>query len=181
MNDKDLERLISPEQIQQKINEVAHVLDKDFQDKKLTIVMIMKGAFCITADLIRKLHIPFTIEYIRASSYGEGGIIPSKINLQGIEDLNIRTKDVLLIDDILDQGITLKTVMKELEAKNPRSLKTLVLLKKILPKKSDYRPDYVLFEIEDRFVVGYGLDYKEYYRGLPGIYAFINNQPPTID
>lgn len=177
-NASEMELLISAQEISTKIKEVAHTLDHDYQDKKLTVVMIMKGAICVTSDLIREINIPFELEYVKASSYGSNGMTGGKLTIQGLDDLILEGKDVLLVDDIFETGNTISGVMEEIKKKNPRSIKTLMLLLKDVPRKTDYRPDYVLFEIPDRFVIGYGLDYKEYYRGLPGIFAFINDEPP---
>jgi len=166
-----LELLISDHAIHERIKEVCAQLDQDYADQEITVVMIMKGALCLVADLIRLIHLPCSIEVIQSSSYGERGVVRGGLTLSGIEKLTLQEKHVLLVDDIFDSGITLSTIAALLEEKSPKSLKSLVLLSKNVPHKTTYRPDYVLFEIEDRFVVGYGLDYKEYYRGLPGIYA----------
>lgn len=167
-----LELLISKSQIEQKLQEVANLLNKAYEHKKLVLIMIMKGAFCVTANLMQKLSIPFTIEYIKASSYGKGGTKQSDLLIQGIKDLDIASRDVLVIDDIFDNGITMKSILNKLQEKKPSSVKSLVLLRKVKSQPTDYIPNYVLFEVPNRFVVGYGLDYKEYFRGLPGIYAF---------
>lgn len=176
-----LELLITPEEINSRLNVIAQQLNIEYLDKELTVVIVMKGGVCITADLIRKLDNPIKLDYIKASSYGENGTIGGTLKIDGIERLNIAAKHVLVVDDIFDTGKTMEGVVKALLEKNPLSLKSLVLLMKDVPHKTSYRPDYVLFEIKNRFVVGYGLDYKEYYRGLPGIYAFVDDIPPVID
>lgn len=167
----DLELLIAPEVIRQKIKEVAKQVDAAYVGQELTLVAIMKGAVCLVADLLRELKVPCTLELVRASSYGERGIVQGDLTVVGAEALRLQGKHVLLIDDIFDTGLTLHTIAEELELQQPLSLKTLVLLCKRVPRTLSYVPDYALFHIEDRFVVGYGLDYKELYRGLPGIYA----------
>lgn len=129
----------------------------------------MKGAFTLIADLMRHLHLPARLDTVHCSSYGHGS--KGELTVKGVEDLEIRDKHILVIDDIFDTGETLAEVVSQIERKNPASLKSLVLLSKDVPHSTDYRPDIVLFDIEDRFVVGYGLDYKEYYRGLPDVYA----------
>lgn len=96
------------------------------------------------------------------------------MSVKGAEDLEIKGKHILIIDDIFDTGETLAEVARQIGEKEPASLKSLVLLQKDVPHNTDYRPTIALFDIEDRFVVGYGLDYKEYYRGLPDIYAIEN-------
>ena len=166
-------KLISEDSIVAKIAAVARELDAHFQGKEITIVMIMKGAICLVADLIRHLSTAFSLEFIQASSYGKNGTSRGELLIFGLENIDLVDKHVLVIDDIFDSGVTLSEVMKRIELQKPASLRSLVLLAKKVPRKTDYRPDYVLFEIEDRFVVGYGLDYKERYRGLPGIYALL--------
>ncbi len=173
LNSAHLELLISERSIIDKITEVAEQLDAHFHDQELTIVMIMKGAICLVADLIRHLQIPCSLEFIQSSSYGQGGTKRSELFFFGLENIDVKDKHVLLVDDIFDSGATLSEAVKRLTLHQPKSLKSLVLLSKNVPHKTDYRPDYVLFDIEDRFVVGYGLDYKEHYRGLPGIYTLL--------
>ena len=120
---------------------------------------------------MRRLHLPVSLETIQAASYGEGGMVKGDVELIGVDALEVVDKHVLIVDDIFDTGETLEEIVKALKGKGPKSLRSLVLLSKDVPRNIDYRPDFSLFEIEDRFVVGYGLDYKEYYRGLPDIYS----------
>jgi hypoxanthine phosphoribosyltransferase len=174
----NLDLLISSNEIQIKIKEAAQQVSKEYKDKELTILMLMKGAICVTADLIRNIDIPFKLEYLKASSYGQNGMKSGELSIEGLENLEIEGRDVLLVDDIFETGKTILGVIEKLQNKKPKTLKTLLLLVKDISRKTSYRPDYVLFDIEDRFVVGYGLDYKEFYRGLPGIYAFPDNTPP---
>lgn len=173
-----MELLISPEEIEAKIEEAAQKINVEYKERPLTVVMVMKGALCVTTDLIRKLEIPFKLEYIRASSYGYNGTEAGQLTIDTLDQLEIEGRDVLLVDDIFDSGRTIAGIMEKLREKNPSSIKTLLLLVKDVPRQIDYRPDYVLFDIPNRFVIGYGLDYKELYRGLPGIYAFVGDQPP---
>lgn len=177
---ENLELLISPEEISHKLQEVADKINEEYQHEELTILMVMKGAICLSADLIRYLHVPCTIEYMRASSYGQKGTVRGEVKITGTDHLDLASKNVLVVDDIFDSGSTMTAIVEHLQEKQPKSLKTLVLLLKNVPRQTSYLPDYTIFEIENRFVVGYGLDYKEYYRGLPGIYAFINDIPPVI-
>lgn len=176
--DDQLRLLISQEEIAARVSEVAEQINEEYKDKKLTLVMIMKGSVCIASDLMRQLQVPCTLEYIRASSYGKNGMKAGQLYVAGLDDMDIEGRDVLLIDDILETGNTMLKVMDQLRGKHPSSIKTLLLLVKDIPRSTTYLPDYTLFNIPDHFVVGYGLDYKEFYRGLPGIYAFINDTPP---
>lgn len=176
--DDNLELLISPEQLDAKLTEVATAINEDYKDKNLTVVMVMKGSLCVTADLIRKITIPCKIEYLKASSYGYNGMTSGQLTIAGLETLEIEGRDLLIVDDILETGKTMVGIINKLKEKNPSSIQTLLLLVKDIPRLTNFSPDYALFHIEDRFVVGYGLDYKELYRGLPGIYAFVNDKAP---
>jgi hypoxanthine phosphoribosyltransferase len=169
---ENFELLISQDEIKNKIHQVAQILDREYRGEEVTIVMVMKGAICIAADLIRELHGPSCIEYVKASSYGQKGKQRGELFISGLENLDITSKHVLLVDDIFDSGETLTRILAKLQEKNPKSLKSLVLLAKNVKRDVSYYPDYVLFEIENQFVIGYGLDYKELYRGLPGIYLY---------
>jgi hypoxanthine phosphoribosyltransferase len=177
MAKENLELLIGPEEIAGKLKEVAAKIDEDYQGEELTVIVVMKGALCVSADLIRHLHVPSKIEYLKASSYGQRGTSRGELRITGLDAIELEGKHVLVVDDIFDSGHTMSGLISHLQNKNPKSLKSLVLLEKNIPRTVEYRPDYTLFSIENRFVVGYGLDYKEYYRGLPGIYAFVNDVP----
>src|SRR5579862_8932717 len=163
---ENFQLLISPDQIKNKIADVARRIDADYQGEELTIVMVMKGALCIAADLIRELKTPCSIEYVSASSYGQRGEKRGELKIFGLEELDLKSKHVLLVDDIFDSGETVSQIMAKMKKKNPKTLKSLVLLVKNVERDVTYIPDYVLFKIENLFVIGYGLDYKEYYRGL---------------
>jgi len=167
-----LELLIRDEMIAKRISDIAEELNGKFQKKEAVLVSIMKGAVCLTADLMRKLSFPVTFEWIECKSYGMKGMQRGPLSIRGVDDLELKNKHVIIIDDIFDSGETLSNIYKKILEKNPASALSLVLLAKDVPRETSYFPDYVLFTIEDRFVVGYGLDYKEHYRGLPGIYAY---------
>lgn len=166
-----MELLISSDQIKQRIIEIAKELDSIYAGEELTIVMVMKGAFCLTADLMRSLRTPVLIEYIKASSYGHLGKSKGDLTVVGLEALDLKSKNVLLVDDIYDSGVTISYIVAKLQEKLPRTLKTLVLLSKNVKREVTYVPDYSLFFIEDAFVIGFGLDYKERFRELPGVYV----------
>jgi hypoxanthine phosphoribosyltransferase len=176
-----LRLVLSQEQITQKIVEVCQKLDQDYLGKQPVILMIMKGSICLVADLIRHLHVPNTIEFIQTKSYGERGVERGDLAILGIENLNLSNKDVLVVDDIFDSGKTLQGVLKKIQELRPKSLKSLVLLSKRVSRSISLHPEYVLFEIENQFVVGYGLDYKEHFRGLSGVYALnLEHLPPNL-
>lgn len=174
-----LELLLSREEISTKVVEMARQVDRDYAGQKITILMVLKSAICITSDLMKELQTPFKYEAISASSYGENGTHSGDLIINGLDALNLEGEHVLIIDDIFDTGKTMSSIVERVKAKNPLSVKSLVLLLKNVKHTTLYRPDYIIFEIENRFVVGYGMDYKEYYRGLPGLYAFIGDIPPV--
>jgi hypoxanthine phosphoribosyltransferase len=165
--------LIDESRIAAKIEEIASLLNKEYAGKELVIVMVLKGAICLVADLIRKLDLPFELAHVQCSSYGSRGTERGELQILGIDRLNLQHRDVLIVDDIFDSGHTLSTLVKMLQKQKPRCIKSLVLLSKNVPHLTDYRPDYILFSIEDLFVVGYGLDYQEKYRGLSGIFVYM--------
>ncbi|NGX32555.1 MAG: Hypoxanthine phosphoribosyltransferase [Candidatus Anoxychlamydiales bacterium] len=169
----NLELMISQEDIKSKIVQLAETIDDEYKDKEIVFLMIMKGAFIFTSDLVREIKTPFSIEAIKCSSYGLRGKERGELTIQGLEKVDLKSKHVIVVDDIYDSGKTLSSVMKEVAKQNPASLKSLILLVKNTERrlKNIDLPDYSLFEIEDKFVVGYGLDYKEYFRGLKGIYS----------
>lgn len=162
--------LITEEAIAEKVEEMACILNEKYAGKELTIVAILKGSVCLLADIMRLLTIPFSIEFLRASSYGENGTKRGELSIESIDNLTIEGRDVLILDDIYDSGETLSAIAKALEPLRPKSLQSLVLLKKRVPHSGEVLPSHVCFDIEDHFVVGYGLDYKEHYRGMRGIY-----------
>jgi hypoxanthine phosphoribosyltransferase len=162
--------LISADQIKERVSEVAAQLDKDYHDKEIVMVMVMKGAVCIASDLIRHIKTPCSLEYVKASSYGSK-TVAGELTLSGLEGLNLADKHVLLVDDIYDTGATISEIKRQLLEHQPASLKTLVLLLKNKQRSTQEIPDYTLFNIENEFVIGYGLDFDELYRGLPGIYV----------
>lgn len=175
MDPNQFKPLIEREAIAEKIKEVSRQITEDYQDKDLVIVMVLKGAICLVADMIREIDVPLDLQSVQCSSYGARGTVRGELKVIGEELLDVHNKDVLIIDDIYDTGNTITALKKVIEKMGPRSLKTCVLLNKQgVSKVNDYVPEYVLFDIEDRFVVGYGLDFKERYRGLPGIYEMKN-------
>lgn len=168
--DYSLEKILSEEDISSKIEELARVIEKDYENSEICVVAILKGSLWFATDFIKALKVPNSLETLSCSSYGKNGTVSGELTIAGLERLDIKGKHVLLVDDICDTGKTLSKVIKKLEGLEPKSIKSMVLLSKKIRKPDEYQPDYFLFEIENLFVVGYGLDYKEYYRGLPGVY-----------
>lgn len=167
------EVLINAEEIAAEVARLGAVLTEDYRDKKLLVVALLKGSFIFVADLIRKIDLPLVTEFMTTASYHHDE--QSSGNVEILLDLNrdISDFDVLIVDDIIDSGLTMKKVYEHLFAKNPRSLKTCALLDKPSRRKVDFNCDYVGFTIEDRFIVGYGLNYGDYYRNVDHIFVFV--------
>jgi hypoxanthine phosphoribosyltransferase len=160
--------LIGEWQIAHRVNELAHRIEADFRGKDLVVVSLLNGAIMFLADLIRDISMPMHLDFIGVSSYGSGTESRELVYTKDLQ-LDVKGRDVLLVDDILDTGRTLKDVTGRLEKLAARSVKTCVLLDKPDRRSEEVQADYVGFEVPDFFVVGYGLDYAERYRNLPFI------------
>jgi len=158
--------LIDQHQIRQGIADLGAKLNRQYGQEPITVVAIMTGSLVMLADLIRCLEMPLRISLIRASSY-RGGISSGELHVEELQKLDIQDRDVLLIDDIFDTGKTLLEVSNRLIELKPRSLKTAVFLNKQGTSLVKVQPDFSIFDIPNEFVVGYGLDYDDYYRNLP--------------
>ena len=163
--------LIAEEEVQKKVARLARRISRDFAGREILLVGILKGAFIFMADLARKMTTPVKVDFVRLASYGSGTQSSGRVKITKDLETSLRGKDVLIVDDIIDTGITLKHLFHRLQARRPHSLKTVALLDKHNRRKVNFQADYVGFTIEDHFVVGYGLDRNEEYRNLPGIYA----------
>ncbi|UMZ75287.1 hypoxanthine phosphoribosyltransferase [Natranaerofaba carboxydovora] len=164
-----LEELISNDEIQDRAKELAEEIERDYQGREIVIVCVLKGAFIFTADLIRYLSLPSQVEFLAVSSYGSSTKSSGVIKIIKDLDVNIQGKDVLLVEDIVDTGLTLNYLKENLKSRGPESLKICTLLDKPDRREVDIHADYVGFVIDDYFVVGYGLDYGENYRNLRGV------------
>lgn len=163
--------LISQDEIQNEINKVAVILNEKFAFKKVIIIALMKGSICFTADLIRKLSFSFSLELLTCQSYGMRGKERGELTIESFT-INVEDAHIILLDDMFDSGSTLFTVYNQIMSRNAASCCSIVLLMKNIERKITYRPDLALFTIKNEFVIGYGLDWKEEYRGLPGIYIY---------
>lgn len=160
--------LVSEEQLKVKVAELGAQISADYKGRDLLLVSILKGAVVFMADLMRAVTIPCGIDFMVVSSYG-GANTSSTGLVKIIKDLDqdLTGKDVLIVEDILDTGITLSHLMPMLQMRRPNSLRLCTILSKPSRRKADIEPDYCGFEVPDEFVVGYGLDYDEKYRNLP--------------
>ncbi len=164
---KEVERvLITEEQIARRVKTLAREIERDFRGREAVVISLLSGTVMFLADLIRHLNLPLRLDFIGVSSYGLGTESGDLVFTKELR-LDVRGRDVLLIDDILDTGKTLSRVLPKLRALKPRRIKICVLLDKPARRVEKVKPDYVGFEIPDLFVVGYGLDFAERYRNLP--------------
>jgi len=164
---KDVERiLITDEQIARRIQTLAREIERDFRGRETVVVSLLNGTVVFLADLIRQLNVPLRLDFIGVSSYGAGTESGELVFTKELR-LDVRGRDVLLVDDILDTGKTMARVIARLKLLKPRRIKTCVLLDKPARRVEKITADYSGFEIPDLFVVGYGLDYAERYRNLP--------------
>jgi len=169
LKDKSFKPFIHADAIQQRIAELAQIIDEDCRDKKPVFLIMLKGAFLFAADLLKKIQSDCEIVFVRTSSY-EGTQSSGKVKMVMPLKENLQGKDVIIIEDIIDSGKTLHEFLPYLQEQKPASVKIATLLFK--PKSLQYivHPDYIGFEIPEAFVVGYGLDYDELGRNLPDIY-----------
>jgi hypoxanthine phosphoribosyltransferase len=163
--------LISEREVQKKVDSLARRISRDFAGREVLLVGILKGAFIFMADLARKMRNPVKIDFVRLASYGAGTKTSGKVRITKDLEISPRDKNVLVVEDIIDSGVTLKYLFRRLQSRRPRSLKIVALLDKPGRRKVKIHADYVGFAIEDHFVVGYGLDCNEEYRNLSGIYV----------
>lgn len=166
------EVIITEQQIKDKVKVLAEKINNDYKDTNaLVVVCVLRGAVHFFADLVKHLRIPVILDFISVSSYGKAKVSSGIVRI--IKDINedINNKDVLIIEDIIDTGLTFHNLLETLSAKHPKSIKTCVLVDKPSKRQVDVNVNYVGFEIEDKFVVGYGLDYMEFFRNVPFIFV----------
>lgn len=176
MNTPDPEVLITAEQIAERVAVLGRQIEDDYADDALTIVGVLTGSLILLADLVRRVRLPLRVGLLQASSYKGATTTAGDVLLvnEGFAP-DVARRDVLLIDDILDTGRTLATLVNHMHERGARSVRTAVLLRKIGRQVVPIEPDYVGFTIPDRFVVGYGLDFDDDYRHLP--YVGVLNEP----
>jgi hypoxanthine phosphoribosyltransferase len=168
--DADIEKvLITAEEIKEKITELAKEIDADYVDREPMLVGVLKGAVMFMSDLSRVMQRPSTMEFMAVSSYGSGTQSSGVVRILKDLDRDIAGEHVLIVEDIIDSGLTLSWLLKNLSSRNPASVAVVTLLRKPEAVKVDVPVKYVGFDIPREFVVGYGLDYAERYRNLPYI------------
>jgi hypoxanthine phosphoribosyltransferase len=165
---QDLEEvLLSEEQIQHRLDELAAEIQRDYADKDLTLVAVLTGSVMFIADLLRRLPMQLRLDYIGVSSYHGKTRSSGELVVTKVLKLDVRDRDVLVVDDILDTGLTLVKIREMIVKLQPRNVRFCTLLEKNVLHRENFHADYVGFRIPNKFVVGYGLDYQERYRNLP--------------
>ena len=163
------EALISEDEIALRIEALGNAITKDFENEELVVICVLKGAFVFCSDLIKNINCPLKLEFISLSSYGDSTNSSGNVRLEMDISTNIEGKNVLIVEDIVDSGLTIKTLMELFSVRKPKVMKLASLLFKPSKLKYDVKINYLGFEIEDKFVIGYGLDYAGRYRELPYI------------
>lgn len=161
--------LVSREEINKKVTELGQQIAKDYKDKDLLVVCILKGAVVFMADLIREIDCPLSTDFMAVSSYGDSTMSSGAVMILKDLESNVKDRHVLIVEDIIDTGLTLKYLVENLKAREPASIKICTLLDKPERRKVKIDVDYTGFVIPDEFVVGYGLDFAEKYRNLPDV------------
>lgn len=169
MNNDIKEILFSQKELNGKIKEVAAQINKDYEGKDVIFIGILKGSVMFMADLLKEIKIPCQMDFMAVSSYGNSAVTSGVVRILKDLDFEIRDKNIIIVEDIIDSGITLQYLMKCLKARKPKSIEIACLLNKPERRKADISVKYLGADVPDYFLVGYGLDYAEKYRNLPFI------------
>ncbi|WBW97943.1 hypoxanthine phosphoribosyltransferase [Oceanirhabdus sp. W0125-5] len=165
---RDIQRvLISEEEIEKKVAEIAESISEEYKGKDVILIGILKGSVMFMSDLLKKITIPCKMDFMAVSSYGEASESSGVVRILKDLDFEIRDKHIILVEDIIDSGITLTYLLKYLNARNPASLEIACLLNKKDRRKVEVNAKYIGYDVPDYFLVGYGLDFAEKYRNLP--------------
>ncbi len=170
--DKKEKILFTREEISLRVKDMGKAIAKDYEGKDLIVVSLLRGSFIFTADLVREIDIPVEIDFMTTASYGNEEVSSGIVDIIHDVRTDLNGKSILIVDDIIDSGYTLKKVMEHLKEKSPESVKICVMLDKPSRRKVDISPDYVGYEIPDEFIVGYGLNFGDHYRNIPYIFSF---------
>lgn len=164
--------LFDRNEISKRVKNLGEEISLKYKGKDLVVISLLRGSFIFAADLVREISIPVEVDFITTASYGNEETSTGIVEI--IHDLrtNIEGKDVLIVDDICDSGYTLKRVMEHLTTKNPNSINVCVMLDKPSRRQTDLTPEFIGYSIPDVFIVGYGLNYGDYYRNIPYIFTF---------
>lgn len=164
--------LFDKNEISKRVEELGMEISEDYQGGEIVVISLLRGSFIFAADLVREISIPLNMDFMTTSSYGHGETSSGIVEIITDIRADIKGKNVLVVDDIIDSGHTMKKVVDFINMKGPRSIKTCCMLDKPSRREADISPDYVGFVIPDVFIVGYGLNYGDYYRNVPYIFTF---------
>jgi hypoxanthine phosphoribosyltransferase len=170
MSDPILKLLYSREQIANQVHRIAAEISHDYRDQEVLLVGVLKGSFLFIADLVRSITSPVVVDFVRLASYGSETQSSGIVEIRKDLEMPIRGRDVIIVEDIVDSGLTLETLYHRLMQRGPRSLKICTLIDKKARREVAIEPDYVGIAMDDGFIIGYGLDFDERYRNLPDIY-----------
>ena len=167
MEDFIKEVLVSEEDIEKRVKELGDIITKDYMDKDLVVIGILKGAVIFMSELVKNIKLPVTLDFMAVSSYGKSTISTGEVRIIKDLDFSVEGKELLIVEDIIDTGLTLNYLTDILKKRGANSVRICTLLDKPERRSVEVKVDYLGFEIPDEFVVGYGLDYSEMYRNLP--------------
>lgn len=167
--------LIDEEKLCKRVKELGREITRDYKGKNPVLVSVLRGSFIFVADICREIKIPVTFDFMAVSSYGNSKLSSGIVRITKDLEFSIENKEVIIIEDIVDSGRTLNYLIKNLQARNPKNIEVCALLDKDVPRKTENKVKYKGFDIPNRFVVGYGLDFAEKYRNFPFI-GYIENE-----
>jgi len=173
MGKYELRPLLGKDQIRRRVKELAEQISRDYRGKEILFICILKGAFIFLSDLMRHIDLPVQVDFVGLASYGSEMVSSGQIRGTQEVSIPIAGKDVIIVEDIIDTGRTLKFLADELRSRKPRSLRICCLLDKKSRRQVEFHADYVGFDIENLFVVGYGLDVNEQFRNLPSVHYVV--------
>jgi len=172
---KKIKILIDKKQLSRRIKELGQEITRDYEDKYPILVSVLRGSFIFVADISREIKIPVTFDFMAISSYGDSKVSSGIVRITKDLESSIESREVFIIEDIIDSGRTLNYLIKNLQARNPKNVEVCALLDKNVPRKTENKVKYKGFDIPNKFVVGYGLDFAEEYRNFPFV-GYIENE-----
>jgi hypoxanthine phosphoribosyltransferase len=175
VNDRFFKKYISAEEIDAAVKNIAENINRDFKGKPLIFLVVLKGSMIFASDLVRQISLPCQMQTVRARSYGKDVVTSGSVTLEFVPE-DLEGKNIIIVEDIVDSGLTLKALIERLKEENPASVSVAALLSKPEARKTEVPLQYCGIEIPSFFVVGYGLDYAEYGRNLPEIYALSDEE-----
>ena len=161
--------MISSEEIRQAVSRLGKQISEDYAGSEIVVIGILKGAFVFLADLVREISCPMILDFMQVSSYGSGTVSSGNVKIKKDVDYDIEGRDVLIVEDIIDSGVTMQCLKRELMTRNPKSIKVCAAFDKPSRRTVDFTADYIGIEVPDEFIVGYGLDFDGKYRNLPDV------------